>query len=250
MSTAEGGGNIVTSSLLFYVDSANPKSYIGSGLKVNNLLYPETGDLTNGTSFSTQNKGVFTFDGVDDVINFGDRISSLNLTYPFTIDVWVNVDPTGNTVTNRGIFATSNTLTLTQYYGLALQLSSAYNGSGNYKVGVNVGNGLNPGSTGRRSYISNNEVLIGNTWCNVIATIDAGPTIKLYVNGTEVLGTYSGGGGALVWGTSKITNIGQPPGGYQYYLKGEVSIVRFYNKLLSQKEILQNFNVDKYRYNL
>jgi hypothetical protein len=250
MSTAEGGGDIVKNSLLFYVDSANPKSYLGSGLVVNNLVFPESGELVNGVSFNTQNKGSFIFDGTDDIINFGDRISSLNLTYPFTIDAWVNVDTTGNTTVNRGIFATSNTLTLTEYYGLAVQLGSFYNGSGNYKVGINVGNGVSAGSTGRRSYISDNEVITGNTWCNIITTLETGPTIRIYINGVEVSGTYSGTGGALVWGSSKITNIGQTPGGYQYILKGNVSIVRFYNKLFSNSEISQNYNATKSRFGL
>jgi hypothetical protein len=244
---------IVTDGLILYLDAANGKSYIGSGTSSSNLVFPETGSLDNEVLFSSQNNGYFSFDGTDSVINFGNRISSLNLSYPFTIDVWLRANATLNTTTFRGIFSSSTTPTLTQYYGVSVQLGSAYNGSGNYKIGAGVGNGVSPGSTGRYSFTTNNEVVIGNTWCNVIATFDSpsvniAPIIKIYVNGSNCDGTYSGTGGSLVWGSSTTTNIGQPPGGYQYILNGDISIVRFYNKLLTSDQVIQNYNATKSRY--
>jgi len=226
MSTTEGAGRIVTDKLILYVDGANPNSYVSGSTKVNNLVLNESGNLDNGVSYTTNNLGYFGFDGTDDKLSFGNRISSLNLTFPFSIDVWINLNPTGNTTFFRGIFASSTTPTLTNYYGVWIQLSSAYNGSGNYKVGVGVGNGVSPGTTGRRSYTSDNEVLTGGTWCHVVGTIASGPTFKLYV----------------------ITEIGTPPGGYNYFLNGSISNLKFYNKLLSQDEILNNFNVTRFRF--
>ena len=37
MSTVQGGPNIVTDGLVFYVDAANQKSYPGTGTTVNDL---------------------------------------------------------------------------------------------------------------------------------------------------------------------------------------------------------------------
>jgi hypothetical protein len=250
MSTTEGAGRIVTDKLILYVDGANPNSYVSGSTKVNNLVLNESGNLDNGVTYNTNNLGYFGFDGTDDKISFGTRISSLNLSYPFTIDLWINLNATGNTVNFRGIFTSSTTSSLTNYYGVWIQLASAYNGSGNYKVGVGVGNGVSPGSTGRRSYTSDNEVLIGGTWCHLVGTIASGPTFKLYVNGVEVSGTLSGTGGALVWGPNTVTEIGTPPGGYNYFLNGSISNLKFYNKLLSQDEILNNFNVTRFRFGL
>lgn len=248
MSTTEGSGRIITDKLILCVDGANPNSYTPTSTTINNLVYNESGSLVNGVTYSTNKLGYFSFDGVDDKIAFDTRISSLNLTFPFSIDVWINVNPTGNTTTFRGIFTTSTTPTLTNYYGVWLQLASAYNGSGNYKVGVAVGNGVSPGSTGRRTFITDNELLTGNTWCHVVATINTGPTFKIYVNGVEGTGTLSGTGGVLVWGSGTNTEIGRSSGGYDYFLNGGISNLKFYNKLLTQDEILNNYNVTRIRF--
>jgi hypothetical protein len=249
MSTTEGKSQIVKDKLILYLDGANPKSYISSATTVNNLAFPETGTLVNGVLFNNENKGYFTLDGTNDKIDFGTRISSLNLTFPFSVDLWINVNPTGNTTTTRGIFSTSNTPTTIAYYGVFIQLSNAYNGSGNYRLSLSVGNGVSPGTTGRLTLATSNEVLTGGTWCHVVGTIDSGPTFKIYVNGIERSGTLSGTGGGLNWGVNTTTEIG-PSNAYNNILVGSVSNLKFYNKLLSQKEVLQNFNADKYRYNL
>jgi len=248
MSTTEGGGRIITDNLILYVDGANPRSYTSGSTTINNLVFNETGTLDNGVGYSTNNLGYFSFDGTDDKISFGTRISSLNLSYPFTVDLWINVNQTGNTTTSRGIFSTSNVPTISAYYGVTIQLASSYNGSGNYKVSIGVGNGVSAGSTGRRTLSTNDEVLIGGTWCHLVGTYDTGPTFKIYVNGVEKTGTLSGTGGALVWGTNTSTEIARTSGGYNNFLVGDVSNFKFYNKLLSQDEILSNFNATRSRF--
>jgi hypothetical protein len=240
---------IVTDGLVLYLDAANTKSYTGSGTTVNNLSLPETGSLINGVIFDSSDNGYFNFDGTNDKIDLGPRISSLNLTYPFTIDVWVNINATLNTTSPRGIFSTSNTTSIIRYYGISLQLGNIYNGSGNYKVLLNVGNGVSAGTTGRRSFITNDEVIIGNQWCHIVGIINSGPTFKLYINGQEKPGTLSGDGGALVWGVNTITEIGSS-NAYNEVLAGKVSNVKFYNSILTPNEILQNYNATKTRYGL
>jgi hypothetical protein len=216
---------------------------------VNNLAFPETGSLVNGVIFDSADNGYFGFDGTNDKINLGPRISALNLTYPFTIDVWVNVNATLNTTTIRGIFSTSNTPTTIAYYGISLLLGNAFNGSGNYKAFLNVGNGISSGTTGRRSFITDDEVIIGNQWCHVVGVINSGPTFKIYINGQEKPGTLSGTGGALVWGVNTTTEVG-PSNAFNEVLAGKVSNVKFYNSILTPTEILQNYNTTKTRYGL
>lgn len=248
MSTTEGAGKIITDGLLLYFDGANPRSYVSPLTTVDNLVFDETGTLDNGVTYNTNNKGFFTLDGTNDKISFGTRLSSLNLTFPFSIDLWIKVDALGNTTTNRGIFSTSNVPTVSAYYGVAIALGSNYNGSGNYKVALNVGNGVSAGTTGRRTLITTNEVLIGNTWCHLVGTIDTGPTFKIYVNGVEATGTVSGTGGGLTWGSGTLTEVGPSSGGYNNYLNGSVANLKFYNKLLSQADVLNNFNVTRSRF--
>jgi hypothetical protein len=240
---------LVTDRLLLYIDAANPNSYAGTGTIVNNLVFSETGSLINGVSFDPTNNGSFGFDGTNDKIDLGPRISALNLTYPFTIDLWVNVNATLNTTFTRGIFATSNITSISRYYGVSLQLGNTYNGTGNYVALLNVGNGVSAGTNGRRSFATNDEVIIGDQWCHVVGIITTGPDFKLYVNGQKKEGTLSGTGGALVWGSNTITEIG-PSNAYNSILVGKVSNVKFYNKELSPQEVLQNYNATKTRYGL
>ena len=59
---------LVTSGLTFYLDAANPRCYSGSGITVNNIV-GGTGGTLDGTTFSSANSDIFTFDGVNDFIN-------------------------------------------------------------------------------------------------------------------------------------------------------------------------------------
>ena len=62
--------NIVTNGLVLALDAANPKSYPGSGTTIYDLSgNGNHGTLNNGVGFSTNYKGILTFDGVDDYVN-------------------------------------------------------------------------------------------------------------------------------------------------------------------------------------
>jgi hypothetical protein len=72
--------SVVRDGLVLYLDAANLKSYPGSGTVVKDIVSNSiNGTLLNGVSFSNSNKGIFSFDGVDDYINLQD-ISILNNT--------------------------------------------------------------------------------------------------------------------------------------------------------------------------
>jgi hypothetical protein len=72
--------SVVRDGLVLYLDAANPKSYPGTGTIVKDIVSNSiNGTLLNGVSFSDLNKGIFSFDGVDDYINLQD-ISILNNT--------------------------------------------------------------------------------------------------------------------------------------------------------------------------
>ena len=65
------GPSIVTDGLVFYIDAANPNSYISGSTTVNDLLSDNDGTLTNGVGFDNKS---WVFDGIDDYINIGDVI--------------------------------------------------------------------------------------------------------------------------------------------------------------------------------
>ena len=63
------GKKIVTDGLIFYIDAANPKSYVSDSTTCSNLRSDTIeGTLINGTAFSTDNNGVFDFDNLADAV--------------------------------------------------------------------------------------------------------------------------------------------------------------------------------------
>jgi len=61
--------SIVRDGLVLYLDAANSKSYPGSGTTFFNLGSSADATLVNGPTYSSNNKGYFTLDGVNDFIN-------------------------------------------------------------------------------------------------------------------------------------------------------------------------------------
>ena len=62
--------NIITDGLVFYVDPAYKRSYPGSGTNINNLITPSiTGSLESGTTFETNNNGIFSFQLFDKILD-------------------------------------------------------------------------------------------------------------------------------------------------------------------------------------
>ena len=81
---------LITQGLVFQVDAGNSASYAGSGTTWNDLSGSNQGTLTNGPLFSAGNGGSIVFDGIDDVISFG-NILNMGLA-SWTISCWVKFD--------------------------------------------------------------------------------------------------------------------------------------------------------------
>ena len=73
--------------LVFSIDAGNAKSYSGSGTNVIDIVTGTVETLTNGTGYSSNLSGYFSFDGVDDFINVG---SLGTFTTQGTISFWMN----------------------------------------------------------------------------------------------------------------------------------------------------------------
>ena len=63
---------IVQDGLIFYVDAANPRSYVSGSTTCNNLVSSNTGSLLNDVTFDSGSQGSWYFDGTDECINCGD----------------------------------------------------------------------------------------------------------------------------------------------------------------------------------
>lgn len=236
---------IVKNGLLFYIDAANRKSYISGS----NTLYDlsgnnHTGSLINGVGFDSTNGGSLTFDASDDYVNISSSLSSIVLTDTpgFTITGWFNtsvVDNNWRTVISKQLG------TARQFY---IGLNGGYGGTTNALSFF-----TNQGGQGG---VSTTSALQINTWYYFAAThygTDGATGNTLYVrssNGIEPTGSaFDPSTSAMNTdvGTAPI-NIGKYTTDVPFLWNGKISAITFYNRKLSQSEILQNYNSNKSRY--
>lgn len=94
------GPDIVQDGLIFAIDAGSERSYPGTGTAVTGLVGSNTGTLTNGVTFSTDNGGTWGFDGIDDLIylNSGTALV-LN---DFTITQWIQFPATSSRMSIGG----------------------------------------------------------------------------------------------------------------------------------------------------
>ena len=225
---------IVTDGLVLCLDAANKKSYSGSGTIWRDLSGRNNdGIIVNSPSFINN---TFNFTGSNYIttpLNIYSQDNSV-----FSINLWFKATANGvilhqTTAANNGandgwvpgIYIDSNNkLRITCFWG---------------------------GSVFSGVYISSNDVIY-NKWYNIVHTFDSSNNRRVYIdgllvstiNGAQV--SYSstfylilGAGTASGW-----TN--DPASG----MRGSISFFSFYKKILSQSEVLQNYNSLRGRFNL
>ena len=225
---------IVTDGLLMYLDTANTKSYIGSGTTWNTLSKGSiNGTLINGPTFSSANGGSIVFDGVDDFV----RIGTCSNWYPMstsavTFDAWVKSPGLGSGNTQNGIICLG--------YGLTLAMTSA----GNIQTVV-----YDVITSGTSYTTSANVNTLDNKWHHIVSTND-GVTSKIYIDGL-----FNVSNSAPFYGDIKpewyisICGVGiNANDTSKTRFNGNISIVKVYNKALSAQEVLQNYNATKTRF--
>ena len=207
--------------LIYHIDPANPKSYIGTGTTIYDLSgNGNTSYFTNGALYQNYQKGVVVVDGNNDYI----LTPVFNLTSPVTVSAWVK-----NIAGDGSIF-------------------------GAYGTGIGYGNGENIFSFGNK-YVTIQGNNFGfktfyfsdlnlNTWQNLVMTRDASNNMRVYLNG---IGSTTG---AISYSnTLQMNQIGRYSNfTNQYNAKGSIGEVKIYNRALSASEVLQNYNASKKRY--
>jgi hypothetical protein len=224
-------GNIVKNGLIFDLDAAKRDSYFGSGTVWNDVSgFQNNGTLVNGPTFDSNNGGSIMFDGIDDYVTLGSSASSLIQ---------------GKTSFSIGIMFKMSSLAVLR--GLI--------GTLNYGCGANLGlvsytNNL----TFYNDTATCNSVAIGNfvevgKWVYGVGTYD-GTTTRLYGIKDGVLTQTSGTtkSGPTNTFTSDFRVMGNQYS--QYFTNGQCSQAFVYDKVLSQQEILQNYNAIKGRFGL
>jgi hypothetical protein len=233
--------NIIERGLVLHLDASALESYLGSGnnwidLSGNNYQ----GTLTNGPTFDSANKGTIVFDGSNDYVTTADVDHG---TSQFTLEAWVYFSSfnSGNCVIKKN---TDND------YWPVFQLSVGNDGaiSGYYSSQV-YGNCL-------EGAISSTGIILTGQWYHLCFSkgADGYTTMKLHKNGVSQ--SYSN----YLYGShiNNVCNSDKPVLigiNYDYPnfiqpVNGKISVVRIYNRQLSDAEVLHNYNVQKSRYGL
>lgn len=234
------GPNIVEDGLVIALDAANKKSYPGSGTSWTDLSgNGYVGTLTNGPVHNTTH---FTFDGTNESIRFGD-ILDMN-TNPFTINVWARKtadsisDSYGGALASKGSFGGGLT-----GYSIYILETTYFSGNSGFQVREANVYGTLSGNT-----IPNNE------WILYTGIRDTENTeVRHYHNGvlkattdapnTQNLdNTFGWTVGALSANASGTI--------YYRHFKGDISKIDMYNRVLSDEEVLQNYNATKSRFGI
>jgi len=222
--------NIVTDGLVLHLDAGNTSSYPGTGTIWSDLTgNGNNGTLTNGATYLTDNGGIMSFDGINDYVSTPNT-TFLDLPNNTSMEFWVN----SNSLNNIDIISHRFNC-----YGAAYNPTWA--------------NGYTPGKLSIYYYISGwkgvstTTTPLPNTWYHLVGTYD-GSTMKIYLNG--VLENTRGAVGTIKQYESNLDIGGYTgyPGTYAW--DGEIPIVRYYHKTLTDSEVLQNYNATKGRFGL
>ena len=224
----------VTNGLVFCVDAANPQSIVSGQTTWKDLTFNTTGGtLVNGVGFS--GSGVssgLVFDGTDDYVNLGSN-SITNLTNNFTITVIFSTNDINQS--NQTLFSKAEG----GAYGLEFNTSLAVNSigfigyiSGNYRTVLDPISG----------YTSNKVYSVSVTYDNNF--------LKLFRNGVKVNETSQTGN---ITTTTVPLSLGinpQASGPFIFPLNGNIHLFQIHNRVLSESEILQNFNALRGRFGI
>lgn len=250
------GPRIVNSGLVLALDTADRKSYSGSGSAWNDL----SGNGNNFTfvdfygaktpTFSSSNGGYVDVSDPNwffTVFGQGTLSTSLKPT-SITVEVWVN---TGSQVTN------TNESIITVQKGTGEGLS--YGIKMLDKFGVYIAASSNTGSDAFAN--PGDPTMTTNTWYQALATYD-GTTTRMYVNGIQRATSTAASGnitydasntkilfGAQYKGPGYDTGIQSGPWGTARTGR-YISIARIYNRALTAAEALQNFQANRGRYGI
>lgn len=225
------------SSLVLYLDAANPKSYVsGSTIWTDVSRGGNAGTFVGGVSYNSSNNGSLLFNGSTDYVNLG---TSFSIPQNGTISFWTKLTNSiilGVYTGNQRPFGINGNFELrwgglTGFDNAYLQADMGFSGP------ASINNGVTLQSTTANWY--------NTTWYNICVTYSTtNNQCKMYIQ--SVLEDTKG-----VTNPTGLTGnfyIGRSTGGG--YFGGRISNFMFYNRVLSATEVLQNYNALKGRYGL
>jgi hypothetical protein len=225
------GTPVYNNSLVLNLDAGNANSYPGTGTTWFDLTSGNNGTLVNSPTF---NSNLFTFNGSNQYINFG-NIQPLGYDSA-TLVAWIK---TTSNQDYAGIVGKA-------FYGDKLGRFSLHTRSGG-KLGI-ITQGLLNGSPSNIEVTSTQNINTGN-WVFVVGVIDRSYGNKLYINGV-LDGVSTRNTTSDNWITTDNFTIGFYNGNAGGYFNGSISNVLMYRKVLSDSEIINLYNLTRGRFGL
>jgi hypothetical protein len=225
------GPNIVTDGLVLALDAANPKSYPGTGTAWNDLSgNGNNGTLVNGPTFNSENLGSIVFDGVDDYVNINSVRNTIIGNTNITISFWINF---------ISFFDTFDCF-------LGVNTSS---GGNRFLLGVRNTGSIVVNRSGVDN-ITSTGIIDAGAWYNISVSNNSSGIANLVVNGiknNEITQTLT-----IPFASNDTWTIGAEYDSSSLgdFINAKVSQVQIYNRILSDSEVLQNYNATKSRYGL
>ena len=224
--------NIITNGLVFSVDAGFTPSYPKSTTTWYDLNGSNNGTLTNGPTFNSNNNGSIVFDGVDDIVNFSNNILTNLTNNGITFDAWIY--PTDNLSSQQLVVG-------------AWSQSATNDQGGLFIIGSGPFIAIADGSTGEGG--QGFGTLSLNQWQYIVGSWNTNRTYKTYINGViQGTGTQTGNGYNTTG--SSLFKVGGQNQNESRFFNGRISNVKIYNRVLSDSEILQNYNAQKGRFGL
>lgn len=250
MAFINGNSSIVTDKLHYYMDPGSKQSYIGSGTSAGSTVGTvPMGTLGASNVFSSDNGGIFNFDGASDYLQVTSNGSTTGFNVnSYTICAWCKPINTGQ-IYYDVIFSYDYTTHSQPYYAIH------FRGYPTNSPAAQAGKMIIMWNAAGGTFSANQYLLGGNTstftstsWNMYSATYTnngSSLTAALYKNGeqlstatrTQSPPTYYN---QEVWLGKANFSTGQYDGGY--------GPLMFYQKVLTQDEILQNYNALKHRF--
>ncbi len=237
------GSHVVTDGLIFYVDAANTNSYIPDNTIVDSMVSEFTGSLINDVTFVDSSSGCWEFDGIDgNRIDF-EEVSNSSFTSSldpqlnsYTANIFFEID--SSTSSTNVIFCKGNAGS--SNIGWLMYYSSTY-ASLYLRC---CGEDLNNSQRANRGYNIDKDRIYMAT-----LVIDREQDkFFAYLNGKNPSGGSASiaGFGSIVAPKKLLLGVRDDN---SLPLNGNVYLAQIYNRALSAKEVLQNYNALKGRFN-
>jgi gliding motility-associated-like protein len=194
------------------------------------LLLVFTSFFTNGQMDLAGSGRAIAFDGVDDLVDFGDILDDVEL--PVSISAWINVEPS-NTV-HSPIFVSQDNQSLYNGFWFIINATNIF-------VGYGDGRGYNNPVFRREKTATHPGIF--NRWAHVAAVIRNAQDMDIYVDGVNINGIYTGSSSFPMDSQfpNEIATVGHwVTNDVYHHFKGKIDDVRIWDIALSEDDIRKN----------